>query len=135
MNECVRCGDVYTDRNNMGEFTCRYHVAELVDYATAYADANVYACCGVSPYVDNARYRDADAARGCHFAHHRVARHHALAPNTRDTDGRIRLPIKRALALLGASALAAESISIDESTSMVTISRHRCADRNVARFY
>jgi len=128
MNECVRCGELYRDEENVGAYTCRYHAQPLLDYATPEADARVYACCGASPDPLHPAYGGEEAARGCRRAHHRRARHRALAVGERDVDARIRLPLTRALELLDERTLAAESMFVDADAGTVTIERHERRD-------
>lgn len=67
MQQCIACGDIFTDITSLGRNECRRHAGVMqCGYSMPSNNAvDTYSCCFVSPRHGHPRYAGPVAARGC----------------------------------------------------------------------
>lgn len=93
--QCLRCGELFSDMEELGSWSCRLHPGHLqsVFVSTFGTERDTFACCGTSPWPWHRMYAGVDAAKGCKRCDHTI---HRGLPDT------LQIPLERAQVLFGA---------------------------------
>lgn len=116
--ECMRCGMLFRDMQEMGSWNCRLHTGTLQSVMASEfgTELGTFTCCGVSPSPWHAKWAGDDAASGCLRCDHTIGKG---LPKT------LQIPLERARILFGDRLATGDrpGLKSDEHTDTLLIVR------------